>query len=200
MLPDLPSESSRLFVEKPFLECPKLNGHSWIAIFYIPLRVMLACLFQTSSACLAKTHASPDCPVLPHENVKSKPSFQEVSFFGEVGLVPSLLTYRIISSQEERWKEVWVGKRNSLPKALHWTGKFSLFLAIQRSWLASPPRTPNASFLVIILLSSFFPFPLRFCQCFSLILRRVWCPSSTLQASPRDRERGLGGFQVYGPL
>lgn len=111
MLPDLPSESSRLFVEKPFLERPKLNGHSWIAIFYIPLRVMLACLFQTSSACLAKTHASPDCPLLPNENVKSKPPFQEVSFFGEVGLVPSLLTYRIISSQEERWKEVWVGKK-----------------------------------------------------------------------------------------
>lgn len=69
------------------------------------------------------------------------------------------------------------------------------FLAIQRSWLASPPRTPNASFLVIILLSSFFPFPLLFCQCFSLILCGAWCPSSTLQASPRDRERGRKAFK-----
>lgn len=124
MFPDLPSESSRLFVEKPFLERPKLNGHSWIAIFYIPWEVMLPCFFQTSSAYLAKTGASSHCPFLPHENVKSKPSFQEASFFGEAGLVPSLLTYRLISSQEERWKEIECEKENSLPKALHEDGKF----------------------------------------------------------------------------
>lgn len=90
---------------------------------------MLACLFQTSSAYLAKTHASSDCPFLPHENVKSKPSFQEASFFGEVGRVPFLLTHRIISSQEERWKEIGAWKRNSLPKALHVDGKIFSFLS-----------------------------------------------------------------------
>lgn len=82
MLPDLPSESSRLFVEKPFLECPELNSRSWTAIFSIPVRVRLACLFQMSSVGLAKAHASPDCPFLPHGNVKPKPPFQ--------GIIPSL--------------------------------------------------------------------------------------------------------------
>ena len=94
-----------------------------------------------------------------------------------------------------RKKRIWEGKRNSPTTSYKWMGKFSLFLAIQRSWLASPPWTPNASFLVIILLSSFFPFPPLFCQCFSLILCWAWCPSSTLQASPRDRERGWKAFK-----
>lgn len=182
MLPGLPSESPRLFVEKPFLEGPKLNSHCSIAIFYIPLRVMLVCLFR----CILIIFSTPWKCSESHLS-------QEASFFGGVGRPgPSLL--------KEGGGKGSGKDAKSLPKAYMWMGKFSLFLATQRSWLASPPRTPNASFLVIILLSSFFPIPLWFCQCFSLILRWAWCPSSTLQASPGHKERGLEVFQVYGPL
>lgn len=117
---------------------------------------MLACLFQMSSACLAKTHASPDCLFPIAGKCKVKATFSRKLPSCEVSLIPSSPPAGPSLLRKKDRRGIVEGERNSLPKANMWTGKISLFLAIQRSWLASPPRTPNASFLVIILLSSFF--------------------------------------------
>lgn len=160
---------------------------------------MLPCFFQTSSAYLAKTRASSHCPFLPQENVKSKPSFQEASFFGEAGLVPSLLTYRLISSQEERWTRSSVKKKIPCPRPYMRTGNFS-FLSHSEILTGITSQDSKCFLSCYNPLKFLFSIPPAILSVFLTHSPPVWCPSSTLQTSPRDRERGRGGFQVYGPL
>lgn len=196
MLPDLPSESSRLFVKQSFLERPKLNSHSWIAIFYIPLGVMLACLFQMSSVCLAQTYPSPDCPFLPTENVKSKPPFPG-NLLWRGWLCPFPPDMQDHGFSGRKMEGDMRGKKKFPAQGLHVDRE--IFFLSNSEILTGITSQDSKCFLSCYNPLKFF-FSIRPVILSVFLTHSAWCPSSTLQASPRDRERGLGGFQVYGPL
>lgn len=116
MLPDLPSESSRLFVEKLFLKGPKLNSHSSIAIFYIPLRVLLVCLFWCHQLLRLKLTRIP--ATFPRKGPSSERLARSLPSWGAG---PPLLREGGGQGSEK--------EANSMPKAYMWLGEIFSFLS-----------------------------------------------------------------------
>lgn len=157
---------------------------------------MLACLFQMSSVCLAKTYASPDCPFLPTENVKSKPPFPGKLLWGGLPCpFPPDKQDRGFSGR--KMEGDMRGKKKFRAQGLH-VDREIFFLSNSEILTGITSQDSKCFLSCYNPLKFFFPFALWFCQCFSLIL--LGTPPPPCKPHPGDRERGLGGFQVYGPL
>lgn len=144
---------------------------------------MLACLFQMSSVCLAKTYASPDCPFLPTENVKSKPPFPGKLLWGGLPCpFPPDKQDRGFSGR--KMEGDMRGKKKFRAQGLHVDRE--IFFLSNSEILTGITSQDSKCFLSCYNPLKFF-FSIRPVILSVFLTHSPWYPSSTLQASPRGQ-------------